>query len=166
MRIKFLFLIFIISFSFAISLSAQTSDQFLLTVGGEVEHPLRLTMNDLAKMKRDTAGLTGHDNIRRIFSGVPVTDILSMAGVTMGKDLHGKNFAKYLLVKCADGYEVLFSLGELDASIINKTVILADQSDGKPLPEDRGPFRLVIPGEKRPARSCYQVVSFTVGIAK
>jgi len=45
--------------------------------------------------------------------GVPVEQILDLAGVTTGKQLKGENLTKYLLVKCADGYEVLFSLAEL-----------------------------------------------------
>lgn len=39
----------------------------------------------------------------------------------MGKELRGENLSKYLLVKCADDYEVLFSLAELDSSFTNKS---------------------------------------------
>ena len=52
-----------------------------------------------------------------------------MAGVTTSKKLRGENLSKYLLVKCADGYEVLFSLAEPDSSFTNRVVILADESE-------------------------------------
>ncbi|MDR6562718.1 MULTISPECIES: hypothetical protein [unclassified Arcicella] len=54
------------------------------------------------------------------YSGVPVTEILGKAGVTLGKQLKGENLSKYHIVKAADGYEVLFSLAELDASFTDK----------------------------------------------
>ncbi|WP_262510171.1 hypothetical protein [Chitinophaga parva] len=37
--------------------------------------------------------------------------------------------------------------------------------EGKPLPENKGPFRLV-EGERKPARNCFQVTEITVGIVK
>ncbi|MEA5259303.1 hypothetical protein VB264_16010 [Arcicella aquatica] len=33
------------------------------------------------------------------YSGVPVTEILGKAGVTLGKQLRGENLSKYLIVK-------------------------------------------------------------------
>jgi hypothetical protein len=89
-----------------------------------------------------------------------------MAGVTTGKQLRGKNLTKYMLVKCADGYEVLFSLAELDSSFTDRTVIIADESEGKPLPLEKGPFRLIVPGEKKPARCSFQVTELAIRFAK
>ncbi|NII25666.1 hypothetical protein HB364_11265 [Pseudoflavitalea sp. X16] len=39
---------------------------------------------------------------------------------------------------------------------------LADESEGKPLPTGKGPFRIVVPGEKKPARSGFQVTELVV----
>lgn len=61
---------------------------------------------------------------------------------------------------------MLFSLAELDPDFGNKTVILADRVDGKPLPEGKGPFRLIVPDDKALARSTYEVVELIVGLAK
>lgn len=137
-----------------------------VSVSGEVTKALKITLDDLAKMKHDTVSLTGKDGKAQVFSGVAVKEILRLAGVTIGPDLKGENLAKYLLVKCADGYQVIFSLAELDESFTDRKVILADQADGKPLPSDRGPFRLAVPGEKKPARSCHQVTDFIIGYAR
>ncbi len=137
-----------------------------VTVDGEVTKPLKLYAADIAKMKHSTVNVLSRDGKEHSYSGVPVLEILNMAGVTMGKDLHGENLSKYLLVKCADGYEVLFSLAEIDTTFTNRTVVLADSTDGKLLPSDRGPFQLAVPGEKKPARSCFQVTEFIVKFAK
>jgi hypothetical protein len=59
------------------------------------------------------------------YAGVPIQEVLAMAKVPSGKELHGKeNLSKYVLVKSADGYQVLFSLAELDASVQDKNVLL------------------------------------------
>jgi hypothetical protein len=38
--------------------------------------------------------------------------------------------------------------------------------DGKPLAAGVGPFRVVVPGEKKPARSCFQVTEIEIKSAK
>jgi hypothetical protein len=45
-------------------------------------------------------------------------------------------------------------------------VILAAETDGHTLPAEKGPFRLVVPGEKKPARSCFQVTDIIIQFAK
>ena len=84
----------------------------------------------------------------------------------MGKQLRGENLTKYLLVKCADGYEVLFSPAELDSSFTDSKMILAYESEGNPLSAGEGPFRLVAPSDKKPARSSLQVTEFVIRFAK
>lgn len=117
-------------------------------------------------MKRVTVSMKDRDGNEHAYTGVAVGEILEMAGVTTGKHLRGENLTKYMLVKCADGYEVLFSLAELDADFTDRTVIVADQSEGKPLPPGKGPFRLVVPGEKKPARCSFQVTELVIKFAK
>ena len=140
--------------------------QAVIKVSGEVTKPLQLQAGDLAKMKRTTVSLKDKDGNEHPYTGVPVAAILEEAGVTMGNQLRGKNLAKYMLVKCADGYQVLFSLAELDSSFTDRTIIIADSLEGKPLPAEEGPFRLVVPGEKKPARSSFQVTELVIRYAK
>ena len=140
--------------------------QAFVQVTGEVTRTLKLYEADIAKMNKVSVSLTDKDGKDHSYTGVPVLDILNSAGVTTGKQLHGENLTKYVLVKCADGYQVLFALAEMDTALSKKTIILATQADNKPLPEGKGPFRLVVPGEGRPARSCFQVVEFIIKFAK
>lgn len=158
-------MLFVLVLSF-FETAAQADGKASVKVSGEVTKPLTLTANDLAKIKRSTAVLKDRDGKEHRFTGVALQQILETAGVTMGKQLHGENLGKYLLVRCADGYEVLFSLAEIDSSFTDRVAILADEADGKPLPEGKGPFRIIVPGEKKPARSCFQVTELTIKYAK
>ena len=161
--ISFLFLLLISSsWQFA---TAQTKESFI-KVEGEVMTPLTLYPADLAKMKRADAVLKDRDGKTATYSGVPVFEILKLAGVTLGKELHGENLSKYLLVKAADGYEVLFSLAEIDPEYTNKVIILADKIDGKPLASGKGPFRIIVPEENKPARCVLEVTNLIVRFAK
>ena len=146
-------------------LSLTTTAQSI-TVGGEVTTPLTLTAADLTAMPRSTAIAKDKQGTPHTFSGVALADIFKKAGVTTGRDLRGENLAKYVLVTCADNYQVVFSLAELDSSFTDRVVILADQVEGKPLPAGTGPFRIVVPGEKKPARNCFQVLSIDIKFAK
>jgi DMSO/TMAO reductase YedYZ molybdopterin-dependent catalytic subunit len=147
-------------------LAQEKEGEPYIKVEGEVTQPLKLYQSDLEKMKRMTLTHKDRDLKEQSYTGVPVAEILSRAGVTMGKQLRGENLAKYLLVTAADGYQVVFSLAELDSSYTDKQVILADKVDGKPLPGDKGPFQLIVPGEKKQARSCFQVNTFIIRFAK
>jgi hypothetical protein len=135
-------------------------------VTGEVTVPLTLTAADLAAMPQTEDSAKDKQGVMHHYSGVAIADILNKAGVTTGNQLRGKNMAKYLLVSCADGYQVVFSLAELDQSITDRVVILADKEEGKPLAAGVGPFKVIVPGEKKPARNCFQVTTLTVGVAK
>lgn len=106
------------------------------------------------------------DGSMHTFSGVAVSDLLQKAGVPMGNQLRGENMAQYLVVKASDKYRVLFALPELDSAFTDRTVIVADQMDGQPLRQDRGPYRIIVPGEKKPARWIYRVTSLAVHAAK
>lgn len=81
-----------------------------------------------------------------------LSEILESAGVTLGKNLRGKNLTKYVFVNAADGYEVIFSLPEIDPEFTDNVILLAYQVDGKSLAANEGPFRLVVPKDKKHAR--------------
>ena len=136
-----------------------------LQVTGEVEKRLTLSAADLAAMPRTSVSANDKQGVAHSYSGVALAELFRAAGVTTGGQLRGKNLAKYLLVSCADGYQVVFSLAELDSDFTDRVVILADQMEGKPLPDGIGPFRIVVPGEKRPARNCFQVKTLSIKLA-
>lgn len=156
------FYLFVLLF---LSLNLYAQSDFKLKVSGEAGRSVNLTLKDIAQMPHTTATIAGKDGKQYTYSGVPVSFMLDKVRDTAAKGSHG-NLSKYLLVKCADGYKVLFSFGELDNSLTNKVVILADSMEGNPLPEARGPLRMVVTDEKKPARSCFQVTELIVGVGK
>jgi DMSO/TMAO reductase YedYZ molybdopterin-dependent catalytic subunit len=86
--------------------------------------------------------------------------------VTLGGELRNKNLAKYLLVKAADDYMVTFSLPEVDPEFTDQTVLLAVKADGKPLAKGEGPFRLVVPGDKKQSRWVREISMIRVVFSK
>jgi hypothetical protein len=46
----------------------------------------------------------------------------------------------------------VFALAEIDPDFATREILPADKRDSKPLDEKQGPFRIVAPGDKRPAR--------------
>lgn len=75
------------------------------------------------------------------------------AGVPLGRALSGIALATYVLVTAADGYQVVFSLGEADPALANSRLLIAGAANGSALPDTRGPLRLVAPHDARPMRS-------------
>jgi DMSO/TMAO reductase YedYZ molybdopterin-dependent catalytic subunit len=145
-----------LALAFFVSLQAQN-----LTIGGDVAKPLTLNKDDLAKMARATVTLN-HEGTETTFEGVLLYDVLKQAGAPLDKELTGKALASYLLAEARDGYQVVYTLTELDPSFTNNKIIIADSSNGKPLMENQGPFRLVVPHEKKPARSIRMLEKITV----
>jgi len=137
-----------------------------LTISGEVAKPLTLQAADLKAMTHSTLTARDRDGKDHQYTGVPLVDLLKQAGVTLGGELRGENLTKYVLVKAADGYEVLFALPEIDPEFATRTIILADAVDGAPLPQGVGPYRLVVPGEKKPARWIREIKSIEVRFAR
>jgi len=135
-------------------------------VGGEVLKPLKLSVMELAALKSSEVKAKDRDGKEHTFKGVMLWTILDSAGVTLGKDLRGENLAKYVLVKASDGYEVVFSLPEIDPEFSDKIILLAHEVDGKPLAATEGPFRLVVPQDKKHARWIRQLVSIQVLFSK
>ncbi len=124
-----------------------------LAVQGDIASPLTLTADDLAKMPRETASVPTADGGKTVYEGVELRAVLEKAGAPFGKKLRGKVLTTYVLAKAEDGYQVIFTLGELDPDFGNESVLLADKRDGKPLPDKQGPFRLVCPNDHEGARS-------------
>src|SRR5260370_728586 len=106
--------------------------------------------------------LQQHKSPSRGHEVVRLGELLHRAGVPQGEQLRGPSMATYVVAGAEDGYRVVFSLAELDSGILESEVIVADTMDGAPLGAKEGPFRLVAPHEKRPARWVRMLKSITV----
>jgi hypothetical protein len=147
---------------------AQTSTtpaQF--KIGGDVSTALTLTAGDLKNMPRTILHVTNpHENKSETYEGVLLEELLRRAGVPHGDQLRGKLMTTCVRAEAEDGYKVVFSLAELDSRITNSEVLVADTLDGAPIDAKRGPFRLIAPHDKQPARWVRMLKSITVSALK
>src|SRR5262245_5261712 len=142
-------------------LAAQDAKGVLLTLAREGQPPTRLTAADFGKLPRQQVKVTDHEQNIAKFEGVLLRDVLQSLALPFGKELRGKALTIYLLIEAQDGYQVVFTLPEIDSLFTEKVVLLADRRDGKLLSEKEGPLRIVVPDEKRQARWIRQVKSIT-----
>lgn len=126
----------------------------LLSLTGTDGKTQSLSAADFAKLPRRTYA----DGDKR-FEGVPLAELLRLVGAPLGDALkHHEPPTWYVVAEAQDGYRVVFSLAELDPAFNEREVLLADRQDGQALAADKGPFRLVVPGDKRRARWAHQVI--------
>jgi hypothetical protein len=132
---------------------AQCQQLTIQTANGKQTVLTRSDVESLPHIKVTTHG----SETSATFEGVALSAVLEKAGVEFGHSMRGKRLASCLLVEAADGYRAVIALPELDPDFTNKEVILAYLEDGKPLDDKAGPYRIVIPEEKRMARWVRQV---------
>jgi DMSO/TMAO reductase YedYZ molybdopterin-dependent catalytic subunit len=145
----------------AAGLVLAQDDAQKIQVTGTVKQPLSLSADDLAKMPRATARTTSN-GMETVYEGVWLHTVLKAAGVPQGSELRGKALTTYVLAEAQDGYQVVFSLGELDPAFIDNEILLADTANGKPLFGAQGRFRLVVPKDKPGARSVRMLTKLEV----
>ena len=132
-----------------------------LRISGAGMRTIEVTSADLHKMTRLSVDIHEvHSGAARHYEGVRLSDLLAKAGAPLGENLKGKTLATYVMARARDGYAVVYSLAELDPVMNDNQIIVADSMDGKPLDLQQGPFRVIVPGEKRPARWIRMVTSF------
>lgn len=122
-----------------------------LTIAG-LSTPVTLTAADLKALPRTRVEVK-EETRTTSYEGVLVGELLKRAGAPLGSDVRGNAVATYVVASATDGYQVVFSLAELDPGFTANDIIVADTIDGKPLFDYQGPFRIVAPKDTRAARS-------------
>jgi hypothetical protein len=135
------------------ALWAQAPASAPLIISGDIPASVTLTADDIAKMPHETVTIPDQDGTKVDYQGVPLREILQRAGAPLGKELRGKALTTYIVAKAKDGYQVVFTIGEIAPEFGNASILVADQRDGKPLFGYQGPLRLVCPNDKAGARS-------------
>ncbi|BCT92724.1 hypothetical protein LYSHEL_17480 [Lysobacter helvus] len=123
-----------------------------------------LDATTLATLPRKPVEAQVHD-VALHCEGVALRDVLRKAGAMSAEPSRGKDLSRVVTVRARDGYRVVFSLAELDATLGDRAVFVVDRCGGKPLDAKDGPLRLLVPADKRPARAVRQVETITVGAA-
>jgi hypothetical protein len=127
---------------------------------GEDGRVVTLSAADIAAAPRAVVRLT-HNGNTVTYEGARLDALLTRVGAPLGKALRGPAMADVVLIKASDGYRVALALAEADPGVRSDPIILADREDGGPMGTD-GPFRIVVGGDLRPARSARSVVEIDV----
>jgi hypothetical protein len=128
--------------------AATAQSDATLSVTGHVPQPQALKTGDLARLPRAKVAA---------YEGVWLHDILTKAGFAPGADQPG-----YVVASGADGYRAVFSLGEVDPTITDNQVLVADKVNGQPLSGRDGTFRLVSVKDIRGVRGVRQLAKLEV----
>lgn len=132
-----------------------------LALEGPDGQSLTLTATELAALPRQSVTLSAHGQ-SHVYEGPLLIDVVAQAGAPTGKALRGPALSQVVLVEASDGYAVALGLAEADPGTRSQRIILADKADGAPLSAEDSPFRLVVEGDLRPARSVRMVRRITV----
>ena len=139
----------------ALAIGGASQAQSVVVKGphGRVE---TVSAADIRAMHR--ASITVPYGDKATFSGAVIGDLLAEVGAPSDLRLHGPPVNQIVIVTGQDGFTTVLSLAETEKSFRTEPIILADQENGKPLDAKQGPYRLVIGGELKPARSVYAVI--------
>jgi Oxidoreductase molybdopterin binding domain len=117
----------------------------------------------LADLDRAEAVMINH-SVSHTYEGVRLTELLRLVDAPTGARIHAEADRDYLVVTGGDGFRAVYSLAETDGSVQRHPVILADKMDGAPLIPHDAPYRLVVDGDQKPARSVYAVAKIEVRV--
>jgi hypothetical protein len=117
----------------------------------------------LAGLDRAEATMINH-SVAHTYEGVRLTELLRLVDAPTGARIHADADRDYLVVTGGDGFRAVFSLAETDSSVQHRAVILADHMDGAPLIAHDAPYRVVVDGDQKPARSVYAITRIEVKV--
>jgi hypothetical protein len=131
-------------------------------ISGEGLNTTTITRATFADMRQVVVMAKAQDEKVHRYSGVSLANILNKAGLAPDDSTHRKMVNTYVVITAADGSKAMYTLAEIDPLFANRSIILADREDKKPLSAEDGPFQIIVPGEKLHARWLRQVSGIQV----
>ena len=126
-----------------------------LEVKGAVNHPLRLTVDELGAMEltevRDVTMICGsgrNEGFIQSYRGVLLTDLLKRADVIMRE--HDSPSNMFVTVMSSDDHGALLSYQELFNTTVGEQAIVIIEKDGQPLDDQEGRIAFISANDKRP----------------
>ncbi|MCC6333541.1 MAG: molybdopterin-dependent oxidoreductase [Myxococcales bacterium] len=151
-------------------LSAAPTSQPAPTVlvEGALVKKAALTEKDLAGLGAVTVDWSDKAGAHKV-KGVRLDRILGHLGFNEGPvgpaadpKVKHEGLRAVVVAQAADGFQAVFSVGELLESLGATQVLVAWEVDGKALAPDVGPFRLVVTTDKRGSRSLHRLTALRV----
>ncbi len=116
-----------------------------------------ITAAEWQKLPRVEVEAKSHEGAQVKYAGVKLSVLLAQAGFPEGQPLRGEWVRRSVVIEARDGYSAVYALAELDETLTDRVLLLADRGNGEPLGEHQGPFQIINPSEKRHSRWVRQV---------
>lgn len=134
-----------------------------IEIRGDVSKPGPVSVSDLSALGEVRATWTLHGKSHAV-TGVPLEKLLRRVGwdpgvmsKTVAPSEKRAGYKSVVVVTARDGFQAVFSAAELTEGMGGSQVLLVQRIDDQPLPAEQGPLRLVVPSDREPSRSLYQI---------
>ncbi|RYX85050.1 hypothetical protein EON83_07325 [bacterium] len=94
--------------------------------------------------------------------GVPLWALVTASAPKLDSKSKHSEARFVVLARGKDGYTASFAYPDLMPDTGNKAVFIVWEANGKPLSTKEGPFRLVVPTDKKPMRWAYNLTSIEI----
>jgi DMSO/TMAO reductase YedYZ molybdopterin-dependent catalytic subunit len=152
----------------ALAAAPEAGTPALLKVEGDLVKGRSLTLKDLQSMGPVTSDWTDKSGVHKV-TGIRLDTLLARLDFSegaMGPQMNPKEKHRGLrgavIVTADDGFEAVFSVGELLESVGATNALLIWEMDGKPLSAQVGPLRIAVTTDKNMSRSVHQVTGMRV----
>jgi hypothetical protein len=95
------------------------------------------------------------------FTGALLWDLLQSVGIKLDSTIKNDILHKSIVVTGTDGYETVFSAGEINPSFGGSQIIIAYEEDGQSLGTD-GFAKIIVPGDKAGGRFVSNIIEIKV----
>jgi hypothetical protein len=126
------------------------------TVSGEVAQNAIFNSSSLAALPQNTLTVGGD-----VYTGVYLWDLINSLGIITDPSVKNDILSLYVLATGSDGYEVAFSMGELNPLFGNMPDLVALTLNGQPI-DQNGFARIIAPNDVRRGRWVSNLVSLEV----
>ncbi|MFO1146582.1 MAG: molybdopterin-dependent oxidoreductase [Rhodospirillales bacterium] len=137
-------------------------------VKGAVTSAKTITLGALRALPQATLDVTYFSGrsglVSEAYTGPTLYQLLEHVGIATDPAQKNDILRKSVVITASDCYQVVVSLGELLPTFGGSQPVLVAWGDGtgKPLPEDEGMARLVVPGDKAGGRYVSNIVRIVV----
>jgi hypothetical protein len=145
-----------------------TGSPAALSVSGELPRTGSMSLADVKALGAQKATWTAHGQAHQV-EGVPLDALLNHFGFDPGpmgpdvpKALKRAGWKRVVIASADDGYQAVFSCAEVMPSMGPTRALVVWSVDGKDLPPENGPLRLVVLTDQEPSRSIYALRSLAV----
>lgn len=145
------------------STTAGYSTSFRLR--GQVMHPQTYSLAALAALpptRQNVVFYTGAGAVSASYTSVLLWDLLSTAGLITNPTIKNDLLRQRVVITGGDGYQTVFSLGELAPQFGGEQVMVAYAVNGALLDQSSGFAKIIVPGDKAGGRAVGTIVRIEV----